>query len=50
MGPMLQFPGDVYIPDNGAGDQLREEGDISAKRNDILLRRHIAPVHIDGIA
>ena len=40
----------ILIPDNGAGNQLGEQGDIGTEDQGILLNRRIVAVHINHIA
>ena len=48
--PALQFPGHIYIPDDGTGNQLGKQRHISTEGNGIFLGRDIPPVHIHRIA
>ena len=44
------FLGHRLIAHDGTGNQLREEGDVQADANQVLLHLSIAPVHVDDIA
>ena len=48
--PVLQLPCDVRIADDGACNQLGEQGDIRAEVDEILLRRDAAAIDVDGVA
>ena len=50
MGSYFQLPGNVCVTDNGTGNELGKQGNIGAEGYGILLGRHTAPVHIDGVA
>ena len=48
--PVIQLRGDVRIPDDGAGDELGEHGNVGTEGNQAPLGRHRTPVHIHAIA
>ena len=50
MGAMLQLRGNVRVAHDGAGDELREHGDIGGKVDEITLRLHVAAVDVHHIA
>ena len=39
----------IFVLDNGAGDQLGEQGDKGAEGDNVFLRARIAAVHVDGV-
>ena len=39
----------ILVFDDGAGDQLGEEGDERAKTDQVLLGMYIAPIDVDGV-
>ena len=47
---VVQFPCHIHITDDRAGNQLREQGNVSAEADGIFLGCGIAAVNIDGIA
>ena len=48
--PVLQLPCDVRIADDGACNQLGEQGDIRAEVDEVLLCRDAAAIDVDGVA
>ena len=48
--PVVDLVGNILIPDNGACDQLGEEGDVQQNLKVVSLHRHIVPIDIDHIA
>ena len=40
----------ILVPDNGAGNELGEQGDIGTKGQRILLNRRIVTVYVNHIA
>ena len=50
MLPVLQLPCDVRIADDGACNQLGEQGDIRAEIDEVLLCRDAAAIDVDGVA
>ena len=40
----------ILVPDNGTGNELREQGDIGTEGQRILLNRRIVAVHVNHIA
>ena len=47
---MFDILGDGAVADDGAGNQLGEEGDVQPHKGRILLHRYGAPVYIHHIA
>ena len=47
---VLQLGGNVGVPDDGPGDELREHGHIGGKVDKVPLGGHIAPVHVNDVA
>ena len=45
----VQLGRHVTVFDDGAGDQLREHDHIGPEVDDVLFRRHIAAVDVDGV-
>lgn len=50
MLPVFQLPGDIRVPDDGACNQLGEQGDVCAEVDQIFLRRDAAAIDVDGVA
>ena len=50
MGSPIQRLRHIGIADDGAGNELGEQGNIGAEGDEIFLRRHRAPVHVHGVA
>lgn len=50
MNAVIDLRGNRLITDNGTGNQLREQRNIRAERNKVLLRLGVAAIDIDGIA
>ena len=48
-GAVRQLLVDIVVADDGAGDELREKRDVEHHVQQIALRRHIAPVHVDDV-
>ena len=40
---------DFMVPDDGAGNQLREEGYVKGKGKEIFLNRRLLPVNVDNV-
>ena len=47
---LVQPVGDILIADDGAGDELREEGDVQQYGEQALLHLFLAAIDIDDIA
>ena len=50
MGTALKLCGNIRITDNRSRDELREHCNISGKVDDVLLRRHLAAIHVNRVA
>ena len=49
MCTLRQLPVDVAVADDRSGDELREERDVGAEGDVILLRVGVEPVHVDHV-
>ena len=47
---VLELLFQVSVPHNGAGHQLWKHGDKRRKSHKTPVGRHVAPVHVDGVA
>ena len=50
VGSPFQLLCHIHIAHNGPGDELGKQRHIGAEADGVLLGRHRAPVHIDGVA
>ena len=48
--PLVDLVAQVFVLDNGTGNELGEQGDKGAEVDDVALGPGIAPVHVDGVA
>ena len=50
MCPGFELPGNIGVPDNGTGNELRKKRHIGCKVDGVLLCRNVTAIHIHSIA